>query len=116
MTDPDYIIIGVEDRLRLAELTRELADAQWAVDNMWIANTPWLLLGILIGVLLGITLIILLDMVDVHYLNWGSGAILIASVVGMGVLAIMIAHEMDIRDVMVIQAEIDQIKAMWGIQ
>lgn len=115
MIDSDYIIIGVEDRLRLAELTRELADAQWAVDNMWIDNVPWALLGILIGVLLGITLKLLFDKVVV-YPNWGLGVFFIALEVGTSVLAVMIAHEMDIKNVMGIQAEIDQIKVMWGIQ
>jgi len=138
MTDADYIIIGVEDRLKLADLTRELADAQWVADNPWVAHgAEAILISVFCAVLLILLAILIIENCiplnttdgyydekrNYHGPEYSRPLIPVVIVSMLPVIAtaaltflyITICHEFDEKNVMVIQTEIDEIKAMWGL-
>lgn len=112
------IIIAYEDRLRLSELAGKLADAQWIADNMFIANLP---LMIVLGVVLIIFAVgistMLIDVMDISYRHEYRVRLIIALIaIAIFVLSLYALHEAQVHDVAVIQAEIDEIRRLWGIE
>ena len=126
--EPTEIVIAYEDRLRLSELAGQLTDAQWVADNMWVANA--LLIIAMMCVMVALTIILAYPVVDDigwYWLDnerekraklrrklWLILACMFAMTVGFEVLAVSIAHEFQLHDVEVIQAQMDEIYRMWG--
>lgn len=116
MNEIPEVIIGYEDRLRLSELYGQLADAQWMVDNMWIANTAGIIASICFGLL--ITFIAWVctynAFYDEKYRYLLLGIISFLACIIFPIVVVFIIHEFQIHDVMVIQTEIDEILRMWN--
>ena len=112
------IIIAYEDRLRLSELAGKLADAQWIADNMFIANLPIIIIvGITVTILAVAISAMLIDVMDVSYKHEYRVKLTIALIaIGIFALSIYALHEAQVHDVAVIQAEIDEIRRLWGIE
>lgn len=112
------IIIAYEDRLRLSELAGKLADAQWIADNMLVADLPIIiLLGILITIFAVVICFVVIDSSNVPYRYEGHVKLLTALIAfSIFALALYALHEYQVHDVEVIQAEIDEIRRLWGIE
>lgn len=112
------IIIGYEDRLRLSELSGQLADAQWIVDNPIVANAPFTILLFIVLTLLAIPAWAVLS--DTFSRSWKHDCICMVvcalGVIGLIVVCFFVLCEYQAHDVEVIQAQIDEIRRMWGIE
>ena len=110
------IIIAYEDRLRLSELAGELTKAQWAVDHMWIAN----MLGIAMAFFVGLLLLTFIAVYLYDFCRTDCAGLLIfgafvLSCVVIPIITAFVLHEFDMMNVVQIQAQIDEIYRMYGM-
>ena len=112
------IIIAYEDRLRLSELAGKLADAQWIADNMLVADLPIIIiLGITISIIAVVCCAVITEESNIPYRYDAYVRLSVALVaIAIFVLSLYALHEAQVHDVAVIQAEIDEIRRLWGIE
>lgn len=112
MTDATTVIISVEDRLRLAELTGELAKLEV---NLWIYVMAGVVFGLLVGFFLGIFLYMMLDegcnLYQHRALRMAPIFLVVLSMV-VGAVICVYAHSAEMQSV---EAQIEMIKQIWGL-
>jgi len=112
MTDTTTVIISVEDRLKLAELTGELAKLEV---NLWIYVLAGAFIGLFLGLVLG-GLIYLVLYADYNFNQHKMPRmVFIAFVVLSVVVAAVIAVYMHSAEMNSVEAQIEMIKQIWGL-